>query len=142
MTNYSEHPAVSLVIAFFSALDRRDHAFAAGLLAPQGTWLRQGKILTGPAEAHAALDARPVNRATCHLVTNVRLESKDEAHVAVTYYLTAFEAITDNAGTSAEPRLAAILECQDQLVYAGDIWHIVDKRNRRMMPPAMAASAH
>ena len=142
VTNYPEHPAVGLVIAFFAALDRREHAVAAGLLAPQGTWLRQGKILTGPAEVRAALDARPVNRATCHIVTNVRLDPKDEAHVAVTYYLTAFEAVADNAGTPAEPRLAAILECQDQIVRAGNTWHIIDKRNRRMMPPVTAAAAH
>ncbi|SFB89699.1 hypothetical protein SAMN05216344_10528 [Polaromonas sp. OV174] len=141
VTNYAEHPAVGQVIASFAALDPRDHAFSAGLIAPQGTWLRQGKILKGSAEARAALDDRPVNRATCHLVTNVRLELKDDDHVAGTYYLTAFQAITDSASTPPEPRLAAILECRDQLERAGDMWHITDKRSRRMMPPAIASAA-
>ncbi|GAA5232267.1 DUF4440 domain-containing protein [Verticiella sediminum] len=128
-----QNPVQALVLDFFHALDRRDHAGAAALFAPAGTWLRQGRLLTGPDEALAALDARPANRSTCHLVSNMRIRQTSETQWLATYYLTAFEALAGDDGAAGEPRLAAILECTDVLDCQDGSWRIADKRSRRAL---------
>jgi hypothetical protein len=56
---------------FFQALDERRYDDQVGHLTPAGTWLRQGKLLTGPDEMRAALEERPADFHTAHVISNL-----------------------------------------------------------------------
>lgn len=122
-----------VVLAFFHALDTRQHDAAAALMAEDGRWERQGRLLQGREQVLAALDARAPDRSTCHVVTNLRLAALDGSRATLTYFLTAYESRPqENAGA---PRLVAIRECQDLLISTAQGWRLLDKRSRRHLPP-------
>lgn len=123
----------AVVLAFFHALDTRRHAVAAALMAPDGTWLRQGRLLTGPRDVLAALEARPPQRTTCHVITNLRLLEHRADQATVGYFLTAYDSDPQTQGGA--PRLVAIRDCQDRLVASGQQWLLAEKRSRRHLPP-------
>lgn len=131
--NFSDLSA--LVYRFFSALDRRDHRAVAQLMAGDGTWLRQGVTLTGPNEVFTALEKRDTKRTTCHVITNLWVESSDEHSACVHYYLSAYESIAADDGTSSPIRLVAIRDCIDELVRDGGHWRIKSKNSVRHLPP-------
>jgi hypothetical protein len=59
-----------LVNRLFISLDERRYDELAGLFAADGVWHRQGKGLQGPAGIRSALEGRPRDLTTRHLVTN------------------------------------------------------------------------
>ena len=61
------------VLAFFHALDTRRYEAAAALMTEDGCWERQGRLLSGREQILDALNGRAPDRATCHVVTNLRL---------------------------------------------------------------------
>ncbi|MPT26383.1 MAG: nuclear transport factor 2 family protein [Achromobacter sp.] len=132
-TEHVKAACEAVVLAFFHALDTRRHPSAAALMAPDGTWLRQGRLLTGPAEVLAALEARPPQRTTCHVITNLRLLEHRGSQATVGYFLTAYD--SDPQAQDGTPRLVAIRDCQDRLVASGQDWRLAEKRSRRHLPP-------
>ncbi|MFY1907548.1 nuclear transport factor 2 family protein [Achromobacter xylosoxidans] len=132
-TEHAKAACEAVVLAFFHALDTRRHEAAASLIAPDGTWLRQGQLLTGPREVLAALEARPPQRTTCHVITNLRLLEYDGSRAMVGYFLTAYD--SDPQVQGGAPRLVAIRDCQDRLAVHGQDWLLAEKRSRRHLPP-------
>ncbi|WP_238875819.1 nuclear transport factor 2 family protein [Achromobacter xylosoxidans] len=132
-TEHAKATCEAVVLAFFHALDTRRHEAAAALIAPDGTWLRQGQLLTGPREVLAALEARPPQRTTCHVITNLRLLEYDGSRAMVGYFLTAYD--SDPQVQGGAPRLVAIRDCQDRLAVHGQDWLLAEKRSRRHLPP-------
>ncbi|MFY1870774.1 nuclear transport factor 2 family protein [Achromobacter xylosoxidans] len=132
-TEHAKAACEAVVLAFFHALDTRRHEAAAALMAPDGTWLRQGQLLTGPREVLAALEARPPQRTTCHVITNLRLLEYDGSRAMVGYFLTAYN--SDAQVQGGAPRLVAIRDCQDRLAVHGQDWLLAEKRSRRHLPP-------
>lgn len=132
-TEHAKAACEAVVLAFFHALDTRRHEAAAALMAPDGTWLRQGQLLTGPREVLAALEARPPQRTTCHVITNLRLLEYDGSRAMVGYFLTAYD--SDAQVQAGAPRLVAIRDCQDRLAVHGQDWLLAEKRSRRHLPP-------
>lgn len=63
------------ITKFFGALDARRYDEAAGLMAADGTWHRQGALLEGPSEVRAALEQRPLDLTTVHTLSNVLVQS-------------------------------------------------------------------
>ncbi|CUI79298.1 nuclear transport factor 2 family protein [Achromobacter xylosoxidans] len=132
-TEHAKAACEAVVLAFFHALDTRRHEAAAALIAPDGTWLRQGQLLTGPREVLAALEARPPQRTTCHVITNLRLLEYDGSRAMVGYFLNAYD--SDAQVQAGAPRLVAIRDCQDRLAVHGQDWLLAEKRSRRHLPP-------
>ncbi|AHC47376.1 nuclear transport factor 2 family protein [Achromobacter xylosoxidans] len=132
-TEHAKATCEAVVLAFFHALDTRRHEAAAALIAPDGTWLRQGQLLTGPREVLAALEARPPQRTTCHVITNLRLLEYDGSRAMMGYFLTAYD--SDPQVQGGAPRLVAIRDCQDRLAVHGQDWLLAEKRSRRHLPP-------
>ncbi|MFY3284964.1 nuclear transport factor 2 family protein [Achromobacter xylosoxidans] len=132
-TEHAKAACEAVVLAFFHALDTRRHEAAASLIAPDGTWLRQGQLLAGPREVLAALEARPPQRTTCHVITNLRLLEYDGSRAMVGYFLTAYD--SDPQVQGGAPRLVAIRDCQDRLAVHGQDWLLAEKRSRRHLPP-------
>ena len=102
------------MLAFFHALDTRRYEAAAALMTEDGCWERQGRLLSGREQILDALNGRAPDRATCHVVTNLRLATLDGSRATVAYFLTAYESRPTEQGGA--PRLVAIRECQDTLV--------------------------
>jgi len=74
-------------LLFFRYLDDRQYDKLAALIAPQGIWRRQGKILTGPAQARAALATRSPTMRITHLITNLAGEMQDDRRCEVRGYM-------------------------------------------------------
>ena len=130
MKSYDTNVLASVVCQFFSALDTRDHRQAAELMARDGTWLRQGVELVGRDAILKALEQRDPQRATAHLVSNLRIESADENRARVRFYMTAYE--TRPGVTS--PQLLGIRDSTDDLVFEEGGWRIWRKDSRRVLP--------
>lgn len=125
--------ATALVMRFFRGLDTRDHAAVAALMAPDGVWVRQGTRLNGPAAVMAALEQRPANRVTCHLISNLWAEQFDEQRARLNFYLTAYEGVMEN-GALTGTRMAGVRYCTDELVYLEGGWRIKEKSSVAHMP--------
>ena len=125
--------ATALVMQFFRGLDTRDHASVAALMAPDGVWVRQGTPLVGPEGVMAALEQRPLNRVTCHLITNLWAEHLDEQRARLNFYLTAYEGTLEN-GTITGSRMLGVRFCTDELVYLDNAWRIKNKSSVAQMP--------
>lgn len=120
----------SVVCQFFSALDTRSHQQAAALMAREGTWVRQGVELVGREAVLKALEQRDPQRATAHLVSNLRVESADQTRARVRFYMTAYE----TRPGAASPQLLGIRDSTDDLVYEDGNWRIWRKDSRRILP--------
>jgi len=129
--------AKGVVFKFFAALDQRDHVAASTLIAPDGKWQRQGIWLIGQEAVFNALEARPAERSTCHVISNIEVLAASTTEVELRYYLSAYEAVRDDAGVVSPIRLIAILQSHDKLNLYGERWQITSKTSRRHLPPSM-----
>lgn len=75
------------VMLFFRHLDERQYDALAALMAPQGVWRRQGKVLTGPGQAREALARRSPTMRIAHLITNLACKQQDDQRCTVTGYM-------------------------------------------------------
>ena len=75
------------VMLFFRYLDERQYDALAALIAPQGVWRRQGKVLTGPEQAKAALAQRSPTMRIAHLITNLACKLQDDQRCTVGGYM-------------------------------------------------------
>ena len=132
----AEQDCADVVLAFFRALDQREHASVAALLSPSGTWHRQGAVLNGPQAVLDALSKRDPNRHTAHVITNVQITMQSRDRATARFYLVAYESQGDPASDLSDaPRLVAIRDCVDELVQISGQWQIQQKTSRRQLPP-------
>lgn len=80
----------SVIFRFFLHLDEQEYDQLAQLMAPTGTWLRNGALLKGPEGVREAMRSRPAGFTTRHLITNVIVDVADDDHADATYYMTVF----------------------------------------------------
>ncbi len=130
-----EAACVKITLGFFRCLDTREHEAAAALFAPGGVWRRGGTVLNGQEAILAALNKRPAERSTAHLLSNVWAEAIDPDHARVHFYLTLRESIA----TPNQPvvfRSGGVLYGTDNYVRLADGWRIQDKGTQ----PVLAAA--
>jgi hypothetical protein len=130
-----EAACVKVTLRFFRCLDLREHETAAGLFAPDGIWNRLGTALAGRAAILAALNERPAERSTAHLLSNVWAETLDPDHARVHYYLTLRESIA-KPNEPATHRTGGVLYGTDHYVQLADGWRIQSKGTQ----PVLAAA--
>lgn len=65
------------VMLFFRHLDERSYDALAALLAPDGIWRRQGKVLRGPQQVLNALQQRSPTMKITHIITNLVFDKYD-----------------------------------------------------------------
>jgi hypothetical protein len=75
------------VARFFRALDERDYAVLARLLAEDGVWARQGAELRTEGDILAAMAGRSPTMRIHHLLTNLHTEPAGEDEAEVTGYM-------------------------------------------------------
>jgi len=78
---------VQTVARFFRALDDRDYATLAALLAEGGVWSRQDAELRTEADIDAAMAKRSPTMRIHHLLTNLYAEPPGENEAVVTGYM-------------------------------------------------------
>ncbi|MCS8129886.1 nuclear transport factor 2 family protein [Pseudomonas aeruginosa] len=120
-----------VVVDFFEALDLNDPLKAATFFMPEGVWERSGTSLTGAVAIKQALMARPVERTTFHLVSNLQVSVKDKTHAEVQFFLIAYERHSHSVDPISP---SAIRQCVDHLEFDGECWRIAHKSSRQHMP--------
>lgn len=131
-----EAACFAATLQFFRALDARDHAACVAAFAPGGAWHRQGKRLDTPEAILAALDSRPANRRTAHLVTNLMAEPLEGGRFAVRFLLTAYDGTVEADGAAPVPRFAGMLDGRDEYVRTPQGWRLADKSTRPVFKAA------
>jgi limonene-1,2-epoxide hydrolase len=131
-----EADCIKVTLRFFRCLDTRAHEAAADMFAPDGVWNRPGgAALTGKSEILAALEMRPSDRSTAHLLSNVWAEAVDPDHARVHFYLTLRERIA----THNEPvvfKTGGVLYGTDHYVRLAQGWRIQTKGTQRVLAAA------
>ena len=85
-----ERDAMTVVHRFFRHLDDGDYDGLVALMAADGVWHRQGKMLRGPAMVLEAMKARPAGVTTRHLVSNMLVDVIDPDHAEASCYITVY----------------------------------------------------
>jgi len=117
MTDVSSHAAAAVLPAleqqlhrFFHALDSRDYPALLALFTDDCRWLRQGRWLEGKLAAMTALQARPADSETRHVLSNSFVARIGDGVVVVESGMTAYRFPTP-AGTL--PTVAAPMRFND-----------------------------
>jgi len=122
-----EREAEKVLLRFFHHLDADEFEALAALMAEDGVWHRQGKLLRGPGMVLEAMAARPKGRRTRHLITNLVLDAVDERHVQAIYYLTAFRYDGATPGEPAPIELpASVGTYREKLVLTPAGWRVAE----------------
>ena len=131
-----EAACVKLTLRFFRCLDTREHETAAAMFAPDGVWNRPGgAALRGNAEVLAALEKRPADRSTAHLLSNVWAEATDPDHVRVHFYLTLRERIAAE-NKPVVFNTGGVLYGTDHYIRLAEGWRIESKGTQRVLAAA------
>ena len=127
----AERDCRDLVVRSIRALDVRDYDVIVGSFALDGAWDRAGELLVGPAAVREALDKRPANLVTQHLISNLVVDFATHDSATVSYTLSAY------AQLGAAPyHLHAIFKASDRLVQTSEGW----KFAHRGVEPAFASA--
>jgi 3-phenylpropionate/cinnamic acid dioxygenase small subunit len=111
-----------MVIRCIRALDERDYDAVAASFAEDGVWERAGERLTGPLQVRTALDKRPNDLETQHLVSNMVVDEETDKIVTIRYSLSAF------AQRGQEVfHLHAIFKAEDRLVGTPAGWRFLSR---------------
>jgi ketosteroid isomerase-like protein len=126
----TEFACRDMVTRCIRALDARDYDSLAARFAEDGVWNRAGESLTGPQQVRAALNKRPTDVETQHLVSNLVVDAEADQIATVHYTLSAY------VQRGKEPfHLHAIFKAEDRIIKLADGWRF----QLRSVMPAFAA---
>lgn len=94
---------------FFHALDMRRYDCMLDLFTEDCRWLRQGQWLEGKDAVRTALDSRPADVDTRHVLTNAYVSACDGDSAELEAYMTAYRYPAAAQSASAPPRIAGPL---------------------------------
>ncbi len=80
------------VLEFYARFDEWDYVGMLPMFADDGTWDRNGQVLTGHAQIAAMLDARPRAQVVRHVITNLRVTPSAATRASAAFYITAYRA--------------------------------------------------
>ncbi|OUL89998.1 nuclear transport factor 2 family protein [Paraburkholderia hospita] len=120
----------NLTAEFYDCLDRRDYAGVLGCFTQNGIWHRRGSYVQGREAIKAALEARPSNFHTSHLVSNVRVQQTSPMDGAVSFCMSGYPYIGDlSPGEyAAPPRVHLVAMYRDVMKKLDGRWLIVEKK--------------
>ena len=117
---------------FFHALDSRRYERMLALFTDDCRWLRQGQWLEGKPAVQAALEARPLDSDTRHVLTNAYVSALEEGSAEVEAYMTAYRYPAGAQPGGALPAVAGPLRFNlTTTVFrrdAGHGWRIAEQR--------------
>lgn len=124
-----ERACTRLILHSIRVFDERDWPAYARLFTEDGVFIRAnepGEPLMGRAVIERVLCARPPNRLTMHLCTNIEIEVLDAEHAEGRCYLLLYSGDSGRApegGRPAEP-VQRLGEYRDRFVRTPDGWRI------------------
>jgi hypothetical protein len=128
---------------FFHLMDGRGYDGMLDLFTDDCRWLRQGRWLEGKAAVRDALEARPADTDTRHVLSNAHVAELADGHAVLEACMTAYRyPAADPAAPEATPRTAGPLRLN--LVTTmfrrapGQDWRIAEQR---MVPAVEFAGA-
>ena len=135
---------LALSHAFYCRLDQRRYEEVAALFAPDGQWVRGGKPCAGRTQIISALQARPDDLITRHLVTNLVIEHAEAAEAEIVLYITALVGRLPASGPADAPQPVqslSWLESRDRLVRHGNDWCVAHKEAKPVFTGQPAGTA-
>ncbi len=116
------------VMLFFRHLDERHYDALAALLAPDAVWHRQGKVLKGPAEVHAALKQRSATMKIAHIITNLAFDEYEPECCKMRAYMLVVrhEASGELGGPSPLKGIESIRNMHVKMKRDADRWLITE----------------
>lgn len=134
-----EHACRKVMLKSISTFDERDFAAFSGLFAHDGVFVRANQPdepLIGREAILAALQARPADRLTRHLCTNVEIDVVDADHAIGRCYLYLFSASTsapEQAGGRPADSTQRLGEYLDSYVRTAEGWRIARRDGKVVM---------
>lgn len=118
----------NLVMLFFRYLDERNYDALVALLAPDAIWHRQGKMLNGPAEVHAALTQRSTTMTIVHIITNLAFDEYETERCTMRGYMLVVRHESSEAlsGPSPLKRIESIRNMHVKMKREADRWFITE----------------
>lgn len=116
------------VMLFFRHLDERHYDALAALLAPHAVWHRQGKVLKGPAEVHAALMQRSATMKIAHIITNLAFDESEPESCRMRAYMLVVrhEPSGEFSGPSPLKGIESIRNMHVKMTRVADQWLITE----------------
>jgi ketosteroid isomerase-like protein len=112
---------------FYLSLDQSDIEGLLACLAPDTTWVRQGKSLVGPDAIRSALAERNAARITAHQYSNLSVTLVDSTTATAHYYLTVY----DNQSQTEGIQLKTILRSEDVFTLRSERWILTHKSSKK-----------
>ncbi|MEB0056590.1 nuclear transport factor 2 family protein [Variovorax sp. LG9.2] len=121
-----------LLHGFFHALDLRHYDLMLALFTEDCRWLRQGQWLEGKPAVQAALEARPLDVDTRHVLTNEYISALADGTAEVEAYMIAYRYTATPALHHVVPSIAGPLRFNlTTTVFRRDVghdWRIAEQR--------------
>lgn len=114
----------ALVIASYSLMDHGDYDACAELFAPDATWVRGGKPVRGRDAIRAALDQRPVEQVSRHVVTNVLVRQQDPVSATASAVFIPVRGVRRENGTCEMPPVSGLGDLRYAFTFAEGHWKI------------------
>ncbi len=138
-----EESCTRLIIALASCTDRGDYEAALGLFDENAVMDRDGQRFVGIESLRAAYAARPQNRVTCHILSNIEVEVLNPqtavSRSLVTVYRHHGSGTTPPLPPYPLPGPETIGEYRDRFVLTPSGWRLSERITRTMFQAAAAA---
>lgn len=134
-----EADCVALSHAFAYHLDHKDYPALAALFAPDGTFIRTGVRLEGPAQILATMAQRPAEQFTRHITTNFHFtEVRQDTARAVVYNVSFFAFPQSQLPLDYDPKKAMLLDFIDTYTRTPQGWRFLERDARVLLVPEEA----
>lgn len=133
-----EHACAKVVLESVAANDRQDYEAFAAFFASDGLLFRPGggEALCGRQEIVESYQARPPNRMTRHVCTNIVVHVESRRSAAATTYVILYTADSlkseSKVGVKCDSR-ALIGELEDRFTLTAEGWRISERHARFVM---------
>jgi hypothetical protein len=120
--------STQLIHQLFYYLDEANYPELVALFTPQGTWERQGELLTGHLQILQALAKRPTTQRIRHVISNTFLFASEPAKASLTAYMTAYRfddgSHTTGAVTISRPFRLSVVHAKMEATDGG--WRVAE----------------
>lgn len=138
-----ERACEKLILALADYTDRGDYEAALGLFTDDAVMDRDGERFVGIESLRAAYAARPQNRVTCHILSNIAVEASGAqaatSRAMVTVYRHRGSGNSKPLAPYPLPGPETIGEYRDRFVLTPSRWRFAERITRTMFQAATAA---
>ncbi len=123
-TDAAERACARLATACYTLMDLGKYDETAALFTDDATWVRGGKPTVGRAAIRAALDKRPADQVSRHVVTNVVVNVLDADEAVGTAYFMPLRGALGGDGTAPMPAIQSLGDLAFQFRREAGGWRI------------------